>query len=164
MNSLVFCQFRAKPYLGVDTSGFLILDALPVTIRHSLLLLRHFGPLGYLIQLVKSLNHRRILYLIQCHGKVVTSGTISVVFSNSYQVTPSAAVIGSIRTEECHRNQGLACIGIRAVVNYMLERGNRTFYIDVQEGNLPMLKAIENTDFGEPVGHFYQKTRYPSWI
>ncbi|NRA22505.1 MAG: GNAT family N-acetyltransferase [Oceanospirillaceae bacterium] len=154
MKSLIFCQVRTKIYLGVDTSGFVVLDALSITIRHSLLLIGHFGLLGYLRQVLKSISHHRILYLIQWQGKVVSCGTITIGFCKYYQVELTAAVIGSVWTDESHRGLGLAHLGIRAVVNYLLARGIHSFYIDTQETNFPMLKAIKNTNFGEPVGYF----------
>jgi len=154
MKSFIFCQSRTELYPGVDVVEVVIVDTLPKALGHRAVLLRHSGWIGYLKLLLKSLSRARVFYFSQRAGHITACGTIALGFCNHYPVSSDSAVIGSIWTDQRCRGQGLASKGIRAAINHMISEGISTFYIDTQETNLAMLKAIEKTGFGKPVDNF----------
>lgn len=154
MRSFIFRQSRTTLYSDINTSKIVIIDNLYKALHYRKALSDHTGWSGYLKLLIRSLSKRRIFYFLQQQQHITACGTIAIGFCNHYHVSPDSAVIGSIWTDPQCRGQGLATQGLQAAINYMIGRGTSAFYIDTQENNSAMLKAIDKTGFGKPVGSF----------
>ncbi len=113
-----------------------------------------FQGIGAINQFAKSFSRRRPCFILVRNGSVANFGTLSIGFCKDYAVENDAVVIGTIWTDEEMRGTGLATLAIRAAMNYMIDQGRHTFYIDTAVVNKPMLRSIEKLEFGEPSGTF----------
>lgn len=154
MKCYVFKLGQDKAYENVDTTGFYMLDTFFKTLGHLPILLTHFGMREVAKLLARSLLSNRYFYYIKKEGKVVSRGQLSTGFCHYYPVDEKDVVIGSIWTDPNCRGQGLASISMQAAINYMVNQGSTTFYIDTQEGNTGMLKSIAKIGFGPSVKTF----------
>jgi len=154
MKSYVFRQRPTSCFSNVSSQGFVLIASPSDLLRHWQILISHFGVKQFVIQAVKSLFRNRFIYFIAQSGRIVSLGSLSLGFCKYYPVAPDSVVIGSIWTDPECRGRGLAARGMKAVMNLMMDRARGGFYIDTQEHNFGMLKAIENSGFGQPVSEF----------
>ena len=161
MEELYFRLARDQHYPAVDTTDFVLIDRPGKVILHAAELALYLGLPGLFKLLIKSLGSSRRFYAIIQNHAIVACGTLTIGFCRYYDVEPDAVVIGSVWTNEALRGQGLATRSLRAAMNSMLDAGRTLFYIDTQENNLPMLKAIEKLGFGEPIGRYPIEVNHP---
>lgn len=134
---------------------FFILTNPFITLRHSRSLIHYFGLKGFCKQLIKSTLGNRVFYgFLSDKGELISCGYLNIGFCKFYEVSTHDVVIGSIWTNPEHRGKGLATKGIMAAINEMMARGYRSFYIDTQTTNAPMLKSISHLGFGEAISQF----------
>jgi predicted GNAT family N-acyltransferase len=154
MKCYVFKLTQTTKYQNVDISNFVMLDSFSKTLKHLPVLSTHLHWHNILLQLLKSFFSNRYFYYLSKAGKIITCGQLSTGFCHYYTVETSDVVIGSIWTDPKCRGQGLASKGMQAAINYMIAKRWSVFYIDTQEANVGMLKAIANNGFGQAISQF----------
>ena len=154
MKEYVFKLNQKHAFPDIDTSDFVMLDSFSKTLKHISIMTAHLGVSKSLVQLIKSFFPSRNFYFLKQDGVVINCGELTVGFCRFYDVKSTDVVIGSLWTDPKHRGKGLASRGMQAAINFMIANGWSNFYIDTQENNVGMLKAIEKIGFQHPITYY----------
>ena len=156
MKQLVYRQERSEFFDVKDSTRVNFrylkssLDLFPLIVP----LCRLFGLLGLIETGFKLVTRRRQFYCILMEGHVAHYGWVSISFCRYYKVELGDVVVGPIQTDERVRGCGYAALALKSVINELMVRGNRVFWIDTSEINLPSQRVIEKCGFGKPVSRF----------
>jgi predicted GNAT family N-acyltransferase len=143
----VFKLEQKHAYPNIDISEFVMIDSFSKTFQHIAIMTAHLGVIKTLAQLIKSLFPSRNFYFLKQDGVIINCGQLTTGFCRYYDVKSTDVVIGSLWTDPKCRGQGLAARGMQAAINCMIANGCSNFFINTQENNLGMLKAIEKIGF-----------------
>ncbi len=154
MKEYVFKLEQKHAYPNVDISDFVMLDSFSKTIKHIAIVTAHLGITKTIVQLIKNLFPSRYFYFLTKDGVIITCGQLTTGFCRYYHVNSNDVVIGSIWTAPQYRGQGLASRGMQAAINFMIAAGWSSFYIDTQENNIGMIKAIEKNGFEQAITYY----------
>jgi ribosomal protein S18 acetylase RimI-like enzyme len=146
----IFVQDRSSPFPINETVPIVLIAGLIEAVKAVPRLTKRFGPALAVRTVAKSAFPNRLFFFTPPKGSITSSGGLALGFCKFYAVEKEAVVIGTIETTPEHRGRGLATMTIKAAMNAMIARGYTRFYIDTQEGNVPMLRSIENLEFGPP--------------
>ena len=126
---------------------------------HWFALYRCVGLLGMAMVWLKLASPNRQLYCALEHGEVVHYGWCSFSHCRYYPVQKGDVVIGPIWSDNRFRGRGFATTALQKCVNELILQGYRRFWIDTSEDNLPCIKVIKKTEFGEPVVCYEKRER-----
>jgi GNAT superfamily N-acetyltransferase len=147
----IFVQDRSVPFPADQIAPIVLITGWIQAVTAVPRLTERFGFAFAMRTVAKSLFPNRLFFFTPTAGTIASSGGIALGFCNFYPVEKEAVVIGTIETTPENRGKGLATMIIKAAMNAMIARGYTRFYIDTQEGNIPMLRSIGNLGFGPPV-------------
>ncbi|MET4694855.1 GNAT family N-acetyltransferase [Endozoicomonas lisbonensis] len=145
----------SEDYKNLENSqDFTLIDSPGAFLSNITVLFRHFGFKESVKTFLKSFVGNRVFYYLSVEGSVAACGTLAIGFCRFYSVKDGDVVIGSVWTEEKLRGRNLATRSIRHAIHAMYLKGYKTFYIDTQVTNKPMLRAIEKLGFGESIDSY----------
>lgn len=147
----IFVQDRVSPFPTNQTAPIILIAGLILAVQAVPRLTKRFGSAFAVRTVAKSVFPNRLFFFTPPRGPIASSGGLAIGFCKFYPVEKEAVVIGTIETTPEHRGRGLATMTIKAAMNAMIARGFTRFYIDTQEGNIPMLRSIANLEFGTPI-------------
>jgi RimJ/RimL family protein N-acetyltransferase len=152
-NQFIYRQERDAKFEATNfKSAYLLFFDNPFSaLRISRLLMRALGLKHFLKLIVKLFTPTRMFYCVISQNKVASYGYVAVSRCKHYKIEKGAVVIGPVMTEEEFRGRGIATFALQSIMNELIFKGFRIFYIDTAETNFQMQRVIFKCGFGEPI-------------
>jgi len=153
---LVFRMDVEQPFVApppMDGLTFTLIDSPQLAFRHWRLLCEVHGFGGAVKSVLKMLR-RRAFYCVTSEAGVLHAGWVTTSHCRHYRVERGDVVIGSVATSHKAQAKGVGTYATRMVINALMARGHRVFFIDTSLPNAPCRKMIANCGFGAPVATY----------
>ena len=153
---LVFRMEVAQPLVSPPPMAgmtFTLIDKPRLAFKHWPLLREVHGLVGALKSVMK-MTRRRAFYCVTSEAGVLHSGWVTSSYCRHYRVERGDIVIGSVATSHKAQAKGIGTFATRMVINLMMARGHRVFFIDTSLNNAACRKMIDNCGFGAPVATY----------